>query len=548
MSLPQVLCWQQKLAAAGFSNCHWWKVRMDEVDILECENLAVCDAYDGEINVFGQQFQKDSALGYCHARWVPAGLRLSSWWLDVGMDQTEALGDRRFGSCKSCSIELSLAIPLGTQFWPIQTCRSPWIFVSRHLRAVGVLQWISDQQHFVRPSTGACEEESITANGLDVGWHGGKNHWTQCPSLRHFETYTYHQVGRVLRENWGAPTHHNWSFRSSYHQAASEETSDQWLFFHPLPILPSLGIVWCHKRIAQIYSGVEKMSLGAQLCSPAAWAAYFCGSTRLVASTAPTNTVSPCGSKGFANPTAQPLTWRRDSCHSSHQCVWEPKWFMAMDEDQNSWDFPLQTLKSAGMPMHPSSLRRNSVSETLQCHIEQESTALSAVLKDHWEDSRCTKWQWAWDGIQPLMMWRQRPLNHGFFTTLMRTSMVPIYDCWFWHTFDQKWSSSRLSNWRKRSLQMESSVKPHWVSLNLRPSRKTLFWHLGKCRSLQLSLHPKLSPALLWKRPCSPCLRFNLALRVCSWLVMVKRMQMSKVFCVAGTTSLNSTLKDRTGM
>lgn len=30
---------------------------MDEVDILECENLAVCDAYDGEINVFGQQFQ-----------------------------------------------------------------------------------------------------------------------------------------------------------------------------------------------------------------------------------------------------------------------------------------------------------------------------------------------------------------------------------------------------------------------------------------------------------------------------------------------------------
>jgi hypothetical protein len=41
---------------------------MDEVDILECENLAVCDAYDGEINVFGQQFLKDSALGYCHAR------------------------------------------------------------------------------------------------------------------------------------------------------------------------------------------------------------------------------------------------------------------------------------------------------------------------------------------------------------------------------------------------------------------------------------------------------------------------------------------------
>eukprot|EP00435_Cladocopium_sp_Y103_P072892 s412_g41.t1 len=35
-------------------------VRMDEVDILECENLAVCDAYDGEINVFGQQFQKES--------------------------------------------------------------------------------------------------------------------------------------------------------------------------------------------------------------------------------------------------------------------------------------------------------------------------------------------------------------------------------------------------------------------------------------------------------------------------------------------------------
>ena len=33
---------------------------MEEVDILECESLAVCDAYDGEINVFGQQIQKES--------------------------------------------------------------------------------------------------------------------------------------------------------------------------------------------------------------------------------------------------------------------------------------------------------------------------------------------------------------------------------------------------------------------------------------------------------------------------------------------------------
>lgn len=36
------------------------QVRLEEVDILECEDLAVCDAYDGEINVFGQQIQKDS--------------------------------------------------------------------------------------------------------------------------------------------------------------------------------------------------------------------------------------------------------------------------------------------------------------------------------------------------------------------------------------------------------------------------------------------------------------------------------------------------------
>ncbi|CAK9069589.1 unnamed protein product [Durusdinium trenchii] len=34
--------------------------RMEEVDILESESLAVCDAYDGEINVFGQQIQKES--------------------------------------------------------------------------------------------------------------------------------------------------------------------------------------------------------------------------------------------------------------------------------------------------------------------------------------------------------------------------------------------------------------------------------------------------------------------------------------------------------
>ncbi|CAK9095370.1 Bifunctional riboflavin kinase/FMN phosphatase [Includes: FMN phosphatase (FMN phosphohydrolase) [Durusdinium trenchii] len=33
--------------------------RMEEVDILESESLAVCDAYDGEINVFGQQIQKE---------------------------------------------------------------------------------------------------------------------------------------------------------------------------------------------------------------------------------------------------------------------------------------------------------------------------------------------------------------------------------------------------------------------------------------------------------------------------------------------------------
>eukprot|EP00930_Biecheleria_cincta_P090217 TRINITY_DN79572_c0_g1_i1.p1 TRINITY_DN79572_c0_g1~~TRINITY_DN79572_c0_g1_i1.p1 ORF type:complete len:396 (-),score=64.12 TRINITY_DN79572_c0_g1_i1:52-1206(-) len=35
-------------------------VKMQEVDILECEHLAVCDAYDGEINVLGHQITKDS--------------------------------------------------------------------------------------------------------------------------------------------------------------------------------------------------------------------------------------------------------------------------------------------------------------------------------------------------------------------------------------------------------------------------------------------------------------------------------------------------------
>lgn len=33
-------------------------MKLEEVDILECESLAVCDAYDGEINVFGQPIQK----------------------------------------------------------------------------------------------------------------------------------------------------------------------------------------------------------------------------------------------------------------------------------------------------------------------------------------------------------------------------------------------------------------------------------------------------------------------------------------------------------
>lgn len=34
--------------------------RLEEVDILEYEKLIVCDAYDGEVNVLGQQSQKDS--------------------------------------------------------------------------------------------------------------------------------------------------------------------------------------------------------------------------------------------------------------------------------------------------------------------------------------------------------------------------------------------------------------------------------------------------------------------------------------------------------
>ncbi|CAE8616881.1 unnamed protein product [Polarella glacialis] len=35
-------------------------VKMEEVDILECEKLAVCDAYDGEVNVLGQAITKES--------------------------------------------------------------------------------------------------------------------------------------------------------------------------------------------------------------------------------------------------------------------------------------------------------------------------------------------------------------------------------------------------------------------------------------------------------------------------------------------------------
>ena len=34
---------------------------MEEVDILECESLAVCDAYDGEINILGQSVSKDKS-------------------------------------------------------------------------------------------------------------------------------------------------------------------------------------------------------------------------------------------------------------------------------------------------------------------------------------------------------------------------------------------------------------------------------------------------------------------------------------------------------
>lgn len=35
-------------------------VKLEEVDILECEELVVCDAYDGEVNVLGQQLTKDA--------------------------------------------------------------------------------------------------------------------------------------------------------------------------------------------------------------------------------------------------------------------------------------------------------------------------------------------------------------------------------------------------------------------------------------------------------------------------------------------------------
>ena len=37
------------------------EARMEEVDILECESLAVCDAYDGEINILGQSVSKDKS-------------------------------------------------------------------------------------------------------------------------------------------------------------------------------------------------------------------------------------------------------------------------------------------------------------------------------------------------------------------------------------------------------------------------------------------------------------------------------------------------------
>jgi len=76
-------------------------VRMEEVDILECESLAVCDAYDGEINVFGQQIQKESldlcepSTGACEEESITAMYDATQGLLRFTVDSRRCRGNFR---------------------------------------------------------------------------------------------------------------------------------------------------------------------------------------------------------------------------------------------------------------------------------------------------------------------------------------------------------------------------------------------------------------------------------------------------------------------
>ncbi|CAE7512279.1 BTBD9 [Symbiodinium pilosum] len=76
-------------------------VRMEEVDILECENLAVCDAYDGEINILGQQVSKDGldlcepSSGTCEEESITAMYDSSQGLLRFTVDSRRCRGQFR---------------------------------------------------------------------------------------------------------------------------------------------------------------------------------------------------------------------------------------------------------------------------------------------------------------------------------------------------------------------------------------------------------------------------------------------------------------------
>ncbi|CAE7261986.1 unnamed protein product [Symbiodinium sp. CCMP2456] len=75
--------------------------RMEEVDILECESLAVCDAYDGEINILGQQVSKDGldlcepSSGTCEEESITAMYDSSQGLLRFTVDSRRCRGQFR---------------------------------------------------------------------------------------------------------------------------------------------------------------------------------------------------------------------------------------------------------------------------------------------------------------------------------------------------------------------------------------------------------------------------------------------------------------------